>query len=110
MSDDMILQVSVGQMLAFGGGAVTLISGVIWWLGRTLVGQVLTGVSSQIKGLDDRLSELEREIESLRRELPLEYVLREDWIRFSSSMDHKLDRLNDKLSQLLMGQAQVGKP
>ncbi|MEW5763702.1 MAG: hypothetical protein ACOYXN_00475 [Acidobacteriota bacterium] len=39
---------------------------------------------------------LERQILRLEGQLPNEYVRREDWIRFSASIDAKLDRLNEK--------------
>ncbi len=41
----------------------------------------------------DRIKELQRRVEDLSQALPMEYVRREDWIRFSSSIDAKLDRL-----------------
>lgn len=40
-----------------------------------------------------RIAEVQRRIDALSNALPLEYVRREDWIRFSQSIDAKLDRL-----------------
>lgn len=37
-------------------------------------------------------------VEKLHRDLPLEYVRREDWIRFASTIDAKLDRLADMIT------------
>jgi hypothetical protein len=41
----------------------------------------------------ERLTELQRRVDRIHHTLPLEYVRREDWIRFSASIDAKLDRL-----------------
>jgi hypothetical protein len=39
------------------------------------------------------LSELERDLLKLRAELPVDYVRREDWIRFSNTLEAKLDAM-----------------
>ena len=48
--------------------------------------------------------EIEREVMRLKAQLPLEYVRREDWIRFSSTLDAKLDamraELRDEINEL----------
>ncbi|HEX4208746.1 MAG TPA: hypothetical protein VHY56_00010 [Candidatus Binataceae bacterium] len=36
---------------------------------------------------------LERELLQLRAQLPVEYVRREDWIRFSNTLEAKLDAM-----------------
>ena len=41
--------------------------------------------------------EIEREMMRLKAQLPLEYVRREDWIRFSSTLDAKLDAMRTEL-------------
>lgn len=40
-----------------------------------------------------RWEEIERGFYELRAQLPIEYVRREDWIRFSSTLDAKLDAM-----------------
>jgi len=40
---------------------------------------------------------VEREMMKLKAQLPLEYVRREDWIRFSSTLDAKLDAMRAEL-------------
>lgn len=40
-----------------------------------------------------RMGALIDEVRRISQVLPLEYVRREDWIRFSAQIDHKLDRL-----------------
>lgn len=40
-----------------------------------------------------RMREMEQKIATAVSDLPLHYVRREDWVRFSATIDHKLDRL-----------------
>lgn len=44
-----------------------------------------------------RWQELERALFELRAALPLEYVRREDWIRFSGTLDAKIDAMRDEV-------------
>lgn len=53
----------------------------------------------QIETLRCEVDKASKTIEDVSRTLPLEYVRREDWIRFSASIDAKLDRL----AALIMG-------
>ena len=46
-----------------------------------------------------RYADLEREFLELRAALPLEYVRREDWIRFSGTLDAKLDAMRDEMRE-----------
>jgi hypothetical protein len=48
---------------------------------------------------DERWSQLERTMYELRVLLPLEYVRREDWIRFSATLDAKMDGLRDEMRE-----------
>jgi len=48
---------------------------------------------------DERWSELERAIYELRVLLPIEYVRREDWIRFSATLDAKMDGLREEMRE-----------
>jgi hypothetical protein len=43
---------------------------------------------------------LEEKIDGLAQRLPSEYVRREDWIRFSATIDAKLDSLHDRLDKI----------
>jgi len=43
------------------------------------------------------VEELERLLVELRVNLPLEYVRREDWIRFGGTLDAKLDAMRDEM-------------
>jgi hypothetical protein len=48
---------------------------------------------------DERWTQLERAIYELRVLLPIEYVRREDWIRFSATLDAKMDGLRDEMRE-----------
>ncbi len=50
-----------------------------------------------------RLEELKQRVDAMSHRLPMEYVRREDWIRFSASIDTKLDRLAVLINQTLRG-------
>ncbi len=50
-----------------------------------------------------RFEQLEHELFELRAALPLEYVRREDWIRFSASLDAKLDAIREEMRQEIGG-------
>jgi hypothetical protein len=47
----------------------------------------------------DRVDDLERQLTDLRVNLPLEYVRREDWIRFSGTLDAKLDAMREEMRE-----------
>jgi hypothetical protein len=44
-----------------------------------------------------RVEGLARELNDLKVNLPLEYVRRDDWIRFSSTIDAKIDRMREEM-------------
>ncbi len=48
---------------------------------------------------DERWSQIERTIYELRVLLPVEYVRREDWIRFSATLDAKMDGLREEMRE-----------
>jgi hypothetical protein len=55
---------------------------------------------SKFRDLESQLRENERQMANLRADLPMQYVRREDWIRFSGTIDAKLDNINTKLDGL----------
>lgn len=44
-------------------------------------------------GAAARTADIEKKLLELRAELPIEYVRREDWIRFSNTLEAKMDAL-----------------
>jgi hypothetical protein len=45
----------------------------------------------------ERWQEIERALFEFRASMPIEYVRREDWIRFSGSLDAKLDAMREEM-------------
>ncbi len=60
-------------------------------------------ISNQIAALkyegSDFAHGVEREMLKLKAQLPLEYVRREDWIRFSSTLDAKFDAMRAEVRE-----------
>jgi hypothetical protein len=72
----------------------------------TLVGINLAAVHAmferhqQLSSRDEeRWTHLERAIYELRVLLPIEYVRREDWIRFSGTLDAKMDGMREEMRE-----------
>jgi len=75
-------------------------AGLVAGFGRILVSQFETRMNDRFlavtKALADesaRLRDLTNRVDQLHHALPLEYVRREDWTRFSALIDAKLDRV-----------------
>ncbi|OIO57333.1 MAG: hypothetical protein COX57_02150 [Alphaproteobacteria bacterium CG_4_10_14_0_2_um_filter_63_37] len=93
------------------GPLVTLIalwSGVLFWAVKWLLDRYVKHIDGKLDGIQkanreggDKIDRVEKDLLKLQAELPREYVRREDWIRFSSSIDAKLDHLRDKLDRVL---------
>ena len=49
-----------------------------------------------------RVDDLEKQLTELRVNLPLEYVRREDWIRFCGTLDAKLDAMRDEVREQIV--------
>ena len=54
--------------------------------------------ASLVRG-SSRVEAVARELYELRAQLPIEYVRREDWIRFSGTLDAKLDALREEMRE-----------
>lgn len=108
--------------------AVTLVLamlGCVFAFGKILLAQFEARIADRLKAIDksnekeahaaaerhaamkeaaecDRtaVAALRAEQQQLSQSLPLQYVRREDWIRFSSSIDHKQDRLNELVMEV----------
>lgn len=122
MSD--VIQIPVGV------GATLLVAflGLVFAFGRVLLSQFEKRMDERAKaaqelreketqGIDEsmqqlrerisfengRISTLTEKLETFMSTLPLEYVRREDWIRFSATIDTKLDRLADMFLRAIGG-------
>lgn len=87
------IQLSLGELFACAG----VLLGAFFWISQQLVSQVTKRLAAKLDSLEKTCSALGSDVEQLNRQLPLEYVRREDWIRFSASIDAKLDRLAEML-------------
>jgi hypothetical protein len=88
---------AMGTMAAALIAFIALNAGTLRWLFE----QHESSLDGQIESLkregSDFSHEVEREMLRLKAQLPLEYVRREDWIRFSSTLDAKLDAMRSEL-------------
>lgn len=95
-----VVQLSMAELVAIA----VFVLGVLYGLARMIVAQMKTSMDARFASLEQTTAaldatnkKLEQEVEQFNRLLPLEYVRREDWIRFSASIDAKLDRLAEML-------------
>jgi hypothetical protein len=51
----------------------------------------------KLEHLEAKAIEVEKDVLRLRAELPLDYVRREDWIRFSNTLEAKLDAMRAEM-------------
>jgi hypothetical protein len=86
---------NVAQWCAVLVAFSALNAGILQWL--------LTRREDQHTRDVDRVDQLDRQVTELRVNLPLEYVRREDWIRFSSTIDAKMDSMRDEIREELSG-------
>jgi hypothetical protein len=49
----------------------------------------------------EKVAEIQRDILRLRGDLPLEYVRREDWIRFGNTLEAKIDTIRAEMREQL---------
>lgn len=102
-----VVSVLVGVAMAWGG--------VLLWAVKVLLDRNQRHSDRSFELINERFEELkkdteaeskqwqriERDLLELRADMPLNYVRREDWIRFSSVIDAKQDTLNEKINRLL---------
>ena len=76
-------------------------------IGSTMFGIILhqsreirAALNKEVKENRDHLPEVHKEIETLRSALPLQYVLRDDFLRSISALDTKIDRMSGEVSSI----------
>lgn len=74
-------------------GAVSLILGGVWTMGRMLISRVMREMEGRLDGHDERLARLDADFRQLLADLPAHYQQREDAIREYTAINAKLDRL-----------------
>jgi type II secretory pathway component PulJ len=90
------MQIGIIELIGF---AITLI-GAFWALLALLFKQFETSITRQFIALEEDAKEwarLEREFLVFQRDLPLNYVRREDYVRNQSVIESKLDALAVRL-------------
>ncbi len=96
------------EVLAVLLTVVALLNGGLIWGVKFLLDRTMKHIDTQLQDLKEQYAEdskelvrIEKEFLQFRAQLPEQYVMRTDWIRFSNVIDEKQDRLNDKFEALL---------
>ncbi|MEM9118488.1 MAG: hypothetical protein AAGD09_11465 [Cyanobacteria bacterium P01_F01_bin.56] len=85
-------------------GVVALgLAGVAWLIKRELANsdRRLKSLEAAHAENEAQIEVLERENANLRAQLPNDYVRRDDWIRFSTTLEQKLDALHRRFDAAL---------
>jgi hypothetical protein len=123
----MTVEIDIYQLIAMTGGAVTVLLGTVMTVGRTLLAGFLRGLDERFAALEkarlmgashwdhkflslermiqDEAQEwqrLERELLTMKADLPTNYVRREDHIRGQAVIEAKLDGLAMRYENLLL--------
>lgn len=75
---------------------ITAIVGVAAWGVKNAIGEIkaaITKLETSDKENAAEIAKVRGELNDLKADLPLIYVTREDFIRVSNNIDHKLDKL-----------------
>lgn len=75
---------------------ITAIVGVAAWGVKNVIGEIkaaITKLETSDKENAAEIAKVRGELNDLKADLPLIYVTREDFIRVSNNIDHKLDKL-----------------
>lgn len=129
---DEMLQVELWQVLTFGVAQLTMIVGLLIGAGRMLLSQVEMRIDQRFEDLQKRRDEsrsqclsqmarldterreevaqwqrVERDLLSLRADLPLSYVRREDFVRSQTVVEAKIDAIAAKIETINVRTASV---
>lgn len=101
------VEIGFWDLMTFFFGALVVFGSAVWAMSKLVLkgmddrfrlqDQKFGMLGDDMRRIDSANHENEKRILRLRADLPNEYVRREDWIRFSSLIDTKLDRLNEKI-------------
>lgn len=67
---------------------------------KLLIERALTASNDRHKRLQKRVDNIESDFRNLLVDLPNKYVQREDWIRLATTIEAKMDALNNKFDEL----------
>ena len=81
---------------------------IILMVCSALISALLTMICFWLKGLRHRMDKHENSLYRLKENLPIEYVRRDDWVRWSlkiekkiEGVENKIDKKTDDLSKLI---------
>ncbi|WP_299378486.1 hypothetical protein [uncultured Kiloniella sp.] len=75
-------------------------SAVMLGIIKLLIERALSASNDRHKRLQVRMDTLENDFRNLLVDLPNKYVQREDWIRLATTIEAKMDALNNKFDEL----------
>lgn len=75
----------------------TIVVGLVGWG----VKNAITDMKNSIKKNSDDIEKVKTELSELKSDLPLIYVLREDFIRTLNNVDKQMDTIDGKLDRIL---------
>lgn len=121
----MIVEITLGQTIAL----LVFFLGALAAIGRVLLGQIQRSISDSLKLISDRMEAIEtsnseereqwkriekelneqwkrveKELNEMQKDLPLNYVRREDHIRNQTVLETKIDALAQKLENVQLRQ------
>ena len=88
------------DLIAILGTFGLLFLGGMFGIIRFFVIRYIKRVDGDISKLNDKIDTVRASQESLLRDLPVNYLRRDDWIRFETTVNHKLDALYTKITEL----------
>ena len=80
-------------------GTFTMVTVTLFGLNLGALRWMLERHQETVRRDSARWVEIEHSLFDLRAELPVEYVRREDWIRFSNTLDAKIDALREEMRE-----------
>jgi len=104
----MIAEFQTWQLVVAGASVILAIAGlnigaVKWLLGlRDYYSLINANRLAELERKSgERMAQIEHDILRLRADLPLEYVRRENWIRFGNTLEAKIDAIRAEMREQL---------
>lgn len=100
-----VVQIELWQLLVAIGSVVAAFFVVVFALGKILLSQIDKRFTEKFSAIEkdvDAWTALERDFLKFRAELPLQYVLRPDYVRNQTVIEAKLDAVASKIEMLQM--------
>lgn len=82
-------------MIANNPAILAIISAVV----SALISALLTMILMHLKGTRQKIDEQQAALSDLEKTLPLDYVLRDDFIRWTIRLDKKFDDLSQRIEE-----------